>query len=185
MACYFKSSVAEFLATDPAEVLTSLTLGYASEFASAKSDQHLTWWADLDSLRSALESTIGLRAGAANWQLLLEFTIPRKIKRIDCILLAGDSIILLECKTGEVEAEARRQVEHYALMLHYFHKPSDRRKLVPIVVTRSMKEIEFAAQQQELGLHTLPSYWIARTQTCQWNSCPNYFSIPSLPYQQI
>lgn len=180
MACYFQSSVEQFLETDPGELLTALTLGYAREFSSAKSDQHLTWWDDLESLRTALASLAALRSSAADWHILLEFSIPRKPKRIDCVLLAGDHIILLECKTGDIGTEARRQVEQYALLLHYFHKPSSQKRLLPIVVTRSMKEAVVDDRQQELELPSLPSYWIAPTQVCSWTQLPDVLlrSIP-------
>ena len=72
---------------------------------------------------------------AGNWGLLLEFSIPRKEVRIDAVLLIHDEIVILEAKSGVDFFQARRQIEEYALLLHYFHKASDERVIVPIIVS--------------------------------------------------
>ncbi len=179
MACYFRSTVRGFIETSPSEVLTSLTLRYASDdFAEMRSELPLTWWDDLDSLRSALIQVEQERPDAAVWPVMLEFTIPRKGKRLDVVLLTGGEIVVLECKTGLPTSEAIRQVEEYALLLHYFHKGSDRQRIVPIVVSRANLDPpgligrREALRQDELGFETLPSYWIRPTQVCSWSGLP-------------
>ena len=179
MACYFQSTLAEFLGTPDNELLSRLTLAYAADgFAEMRTDLALTWWNDLESLRSALHEVCNARPGAKHWHILLEFTIPRKLRRLDVVLLDGERIVLLECKTGAFTAGAMRQVEEYALLLHYFHKPSDRKRIVPIVVSRAYVDEAAAVRQaesyrqQELGFEALPSYWIAPTQICTWGTLP-------------
>jgi hypothetical protein len=176
MACYFRSTVLEFLATSDTEVLSALTLAYAADgFAEMRTELALTWWNDLDSVREALRGVCDARRDAERWFVCLEFTIPRKQRRIDLVLLDGERIILIECKTGELTAEALRQVEEYALLLHYFHKPSDRKKILPIVVTRAGVDALQASRrmeslsQGELGFDALPRYWIAPTQISSWD----------------
>ncbi|MEO6803141.1 MAG: DNA/RNA helicase domain-containing protein [Granulicella sp.] len=152
------------------EVLATLTIAYAKAgFAQMRTDTPLTWWSDLASLRIALQTLESLVPSSANWQLLLEFSIPRKEKRIDIVLLTGAEILLLECKRGPANQDAVRQVEEYALLLHYFHRPSDQRHIYPIVVSAAHEQqVQELRRQQELGFPTLPSYWIAPTQTCSW-----------------
>ncbi len=173
MACYFHASVAEFLRTAPSEVFTQLTLGHAADgFAEMRTELPLTWWSDLESLRVALELVVIERKDAADWHLLLEFTIPRKMMRVDVVLVTPAAIVILECKTGSIHSEALRQVEEYALLLHYFHKPSDQKRLLPIVVSRSVERNKAALRQHELELPSLPSYWISPTQSSSWQEMP-------------
>ena len=179
MACYFRSTLAEFLATPDTEVLSKLTLAYAADgFAEMRTELALTWWNDLDSLRSALHAVCRNNCDAAQWHILLEFTVPRKLRRLDVVLLDGERIVILECKTGALTADAMRQAEEYALLLHYFHKPSHRKKIVPIVVSRANVDAVQAVRQseslrqEELGFEALPSYWIAPTQVCSWEKLP-------------
>jgi len=173
MTCYFESSIAGFFETSPGEVLAQLTLHHAADgFAEMRSEVPLTWWDDIGSLRTALGAVVSEDADAARWQLVLEFTIPRKLKRLDVVLVTSGPILLLECKTGDANSEARRQIEQYALLLHYFHKPSDQRHLVPIVVSRSRAGGGSTTRQQELELRSLPSFWIAPTQVSDWAALP-------------
>jgi hypothetical protein len=171
MASYFRSSFAGFLQTPESEVLAALTLGYSrSGFAQMHTEQALTWWDDLAALRRSLDELHAAHAGAAGWQLLLEFSVPRKERRLDVVLLTGSEIILLECKRGAATAEAIRQVEEYALLLHYFHQPSDRQHIVPIVVSASAGAgRRLDRRQSELEFATLPSFWIAPTQVSSWD----------------
>ncbi len=69
------------------------------------------------------------------WGLLFEFSIPRKEKRIDVVLLIRSLIVVLEAKTRLFESNAKRQIEEYSLLLHYFHKPSTEHLIVPVLVS--------------------------------------------------
>jgi hypothetical protein len=173
MACYFHASVAEFLRTSPSEVFSQLTLRHAADgFAEMRTELPLTWWNDLGSLRNAVELLVDSRQDALGWHLLLEFTIPRKMKRLDVVLVTSSAIVILECKTGSMNSEAQRQVEEYAMLLHYFHKLSDRKRLVPIVVSRSVERSGANLRQRELEFPSLPSYWISPTESCSWHDLP-------------
>src|SRR6266403_578655 len=136
MASYFRATLRDFLDTSDTEVLAKLTLAYAnSGFSRMHTDQPLTWWDDLVELRQALHALTTANPSSNYWQILLEFSIPRKERRLDIVLLTGAEIILLECKRGPATTEALRQVEEYALLLHYFHKPSHQQHIYPIVVS--------------------------------------------------
>jgi len=125
MASYFRSSLTEFLTTSESEVLATLTLAYANTgFSKMHTDLPLAWWDDLAALRLALQQLATTFPASSEWQLLLEFSVPRKEHRLDVVLLTGEEIILLECKRGPATHDAIKQVEEYALLLHYFHKSS-------------------------------------------------------------
>jgi len=145
-------------------------------------DLPLTWWDDLELLRGALYGLLSGTPAAAEWQLLLEFSVPRKERRLDIVLLTGSEIILIECKRGPVTPDALRQVEEYALLLHYFHKPSYEQRIYPIVVSASAQKQAQTIEQRELLFRTLPSFWIAPTSVSSWALLPDLLaSIPEAP----
>jgi hypothetical protein len=137
MACFFKANVQDFLSSSDERVLARLSTGYANRgYTTQYSQQTLAWDRDIRSLRQALEACVARSETARDWGLLLEFSIPRKEKRIDIVLLVRGLIVLLEAKTGGVASDAKQQIEEYALLLHYFHKPSNGRKIAPILVSQ-------------------------------------------------
>jgi hypothetical protein len=180
MSSYFRSTVEHFLRTTRSELLAALTLGYSGAgFRAMSTDTPLTWWNDLDRLQDALQRVCEEREDALRWGLLLEFTVPRKLNRLDVVLLAGEQIVLLECKTGLAAGDARRQVETYALLLHYFHAGSTNRQILPIIVSHAnraaseRKAQKLALRQTELGFEALPSFWIRHAQFCSWPELPD------------
>jgi hypothetical protein len=181
MASYFRASLSTFLDTSETDVLAKLTLAYAGAgFTQMHTDLPLTWWDDLASLRLALAKLKSDKPASSKWKVLLEFSVPRKERRLDIVLLTGAEIILLECKRGPATQDAVRQVEEYALLLHYFHKPSHLQHIHPIVVSASTPEQEpTTSRQHELIFPTLPSFWIAPTVISSWSSLPHLLaSIP-------
>jgi len=88
--------------------------------------------------------------------VLLEFWIPRRLRRADVVLLIGDLIVVIEFKSGDNLQGALPQVEDYALDLADFHEPSRNRKIFPLVVARTMRRKPFhpAAQIQPTQLVT-------------------------------
>jgi hypothetical protein len=72
----------------------------------------------------------------------LEYPIPRRQKRIDAVLLAGENILVLEFKIGGTtyDASARRQVEDYALDLRDFHEWSHGHTIIPLLIATNAPE---------------------------------------------
>lgn len=71
-----------------------------------------------------------------NGQIIFEYVIPRLGKRIDVVLLLGGIVFCLEFKVGEsriLEADVD-QVLDYALDLKNFHKLSQDKIIVPILI---------------------------------------------------
>ncbi len=173
MASFFRASVGEFLALSEGEILSRLSVGYANRgYTTQFSDQILTWEVELRSFRTALNSCVQQMPTASGWGVLLEFSIPRKEKRIDIVVLVGDQIVILEAKSSDPTAEARRQVEEYSLLLHYFHKGSAEKKIVPILIWPNASETSVDSLRQLEMFPQLAAYWISDLLLSNWQRLP-------------
>jgi len=94
--------------------------------------------------------------------LLLEFSIPRKEMRIDIVLLIRDVIVILEARLGMLLRTQSARLKSTRFFLHYFHKASTERWIVPIIVSNEMDEPHLSALNQNEVFPQLASYWIAR-----------------------
>jgi len=171
MASFYQATVAEFLSQTAEHVLARLSTGYANRgYTTQYADQTLTWERDLRSLWTSLEQCVAAAQQANAWGLILEFSIPKKELRIDAVLLVGEAVVILEAKTGAVGAQAHRQIEEYALLLHYFHKASDQRRIVPILVTREPATPSLLDLNQQEFFPQLTSYWITPVLRSSWEN---------------
>jgi hypothetical protein len=169
MASFYRASVGEFLAQTDEQILAGLAISYANRgYTSQYSDQTLTWERDIRSLKAALERCVEKSHHAASWGLLLEFCIPRKEIRIDVVLLVRNEIVILEAKSSDAGIQARRQIDEYALLLHYFHKASSSRRIVPIIVWPGSKEPKLDVLKQFELFPQLSSYWISNVTESTW-----------------
>ena len=169
MASFFRSNVAEFLGLSPSELLAQLSIAYAKRgYTSQYSDQTLTWEHDLRSLRTSLSECVEANSAAEGWQILLEFSIPRKEKRIDIVLLIGDQIVIIEAKSRSEFLQAKRQIEEYALLLHFFHKASDQRRIIPIIVSPQANEPTLDSLNQFEMFPQLATYWVESVIVSPW-----------------
>lgn len=131
-----RASVEKFLEADPDQWAKQLVgelvnWGFSTEMITLRSYE-----ASVSALREAfltLRETLPLSLA---WDLLFEFQLLRRQKRIDLVIVANDRLIVLEFKTGISGAgrDAHIQVEDYAFDLRDFHEPSHCRLIVPIVV---------------------------------------------------
>ena len=170
MPAFYRASLPAFLATSESELTGHLTTAYAhSGFSNQKTAQTKAWINDVLHLRTTLDTLLHHRPSAADWTILLEFEIPRKERRIDVVLLAGDAIILLELKSSTGGLEAARQVEEYALLLHYFHRPSRYRHIHAFVVSPETTT-HLTRQQLFLPIVEAPRFWIAPVQQVAWTN---------------
>jgi hypothetical protein len=174
MSSFYSSNVASFLEEQNEIVFAALHSGYArTGHTTLFSEQTLTWEADLQSLRSILTQLVSKRQEANAWTLIFEYSIPRREKRIDIVLLTKTLIVLVECKRALATTDARRQVEEYALLLHYFHQPSQRRRIYPVVVAAKVNLLrsgveDSISRQRELGFDSLPTFWISPVRSLLW-----------------
>lgn len=174
MACFYRASVGEFLAQNQEQVLARLEIAYANRgYTSQYSAQILTWERDIRSLWRSLEQCVTHSDSAKSWGLLLEFSIPRKEMRIDVILLIREVVVVLEAKTGNAASQAKRQIEEYALLLHYFHKASTDHRIVPIIVSPEAIKPDLSALNQCDLFPQVATYWISPVVRSCWQDLPS------------
>ncbi len=170
MPAFFQSKVCEFLSLSDSELVGMLARGYAAaRFTDMKTAQTESWAADCVKLREALRSAVDADIAACRWDLLLEFAIPRKEKRVDAILLLNGRIVVIEFKSGMPTSEHRRQVEEYALLLHYFHQPSNGRSIIPLLLS-DLAFDSTLSRQRELAFEETAAYWIDPVTTTNWRN---------------
>lgn len=173
MTSFYKSSVEDFLAQSDVHVLVRLETAYARQgYTSLFSDQTLTWERDISLLREALLRCTEKSKSAKSWGLLLEFSIPRKELRIDLVLLIREVIVVLEAKTALAASQAKRQVEEYALLLHYFHQASAECRIVPVIVSPAAGEPNYDAINQVELFPQMPGYRVAGISRSSWEGLP-------------
>lgn len=126
---YFADTISRFLQTTDNEILAELERG-SREFSSLYSTQGRAWDRELQDLRPML----GKYSGKGS--IVFEYTIPRLGRRIDVILLLEGIVFILEYKAFKdtFQSADAIQVFDYALDLKNFHKESEHRYIVPILV---------------------------------------------------
>jgi Uncharacterized conserved protein (DUF2075) len=174
LAAFYRSSVSDFLSISEGEILARLSIEYAKRgYTSQYTDQTLTWKRDVHYLRDVLTHCVQHDRHAANWGVLVEFPIPRKEVRIDIVLLIGGQIVILEAKSGAAFLQARKQIEEYALLLHFFHKTSADRKIVPIIVSpEATQHPNFDLLNQQEMFPQLAVYWVDKVVAATWENLP-------------
>ena len=126
--CLYHSSFAEFISADDDTILGKLWDEYHG--------------VTLSTTKEALKSEITIMKDVVssfevkNGEIVFEYNIPRLGKRIDVVLLLNGIVFGLEFKVGKssiLEADVD-QVLDYALDLKHFHKFSEDRLIVPILI---------------------------------------------------
>jgi hypothetical protein len=134
MPAYKRLSLQEFQTESDSSIIGELAQANAAARFPIPPEQIDAWRVQAQPLRAAASHIAQLWPDALNWELLLEYPIPRLGKRIDAVLLAHNFVIVIEFKTGDAPAAGVQQVEEYALLLSYFHQPSHNRQIVPVVI---------------------------------------------------
>jgi hypothetical protein len=174
MSSFYRATAEHFVSESEEHILAKLAVAYANRgFTRQYSDQTLTWNRDIRSLKESLGECIRRLDSAKKWGVLLEFSIPRKERRIDAVLLILDTVVIVEAKTGDAGQAARRQIEEYGLLLHYFHKASAERKIVPIVVSQSQDRPVVRLKPREV-MPQAPGYWVREIVTTSWRDLSEF-----------
>ena len=126
--CLYHNTIGEFFNEDPNATLGILCANYHGDALTTTRE---AWEGEIAILKRALR----------HWQdsdgrILFEYDIPRLGKRLDVVLLLNGVVFCLEFKVGEkkiLEADVD-QVLDYALDLKNFHKFSEDRVIVPILI---------------------------------------------------
>lgn len=132
--CLFNSDFTSFLNKDIDSIFGALCDNYHGDALTTTRE---AWKAEIAIMRKTL-STLN----DENGQIIFEYDIPRLGKRIDVVLLYRGIIFCVEFKVGEtriLEADVD-QVLDYALDLKNFHKFSEDKVIVPILVATKFSE---------------------------------------------
>lgn len=132
--CLFYSDFSQFIDKDINSVFGTLCDNYHGEALTTTRE---AWKSEIIIMRDVLSKLID-----KNGQIIFEYDIPRLGKRIDVVLLYRGIVFCIEFKVGEtkiLEADID-QVLDYALDLKNFHKFSQDKVIVPILVaTKALK----------------------------------------------
>lgn len=126
--CLYSSSIEEFVNKDENSILGLLNDNY---HGIALTTTREAWKTEISILKDVLKEPT-----YAQGEIVFEYDIPRLGKRIDVVLLLEGIIFCLEFKVGEsriLEADID-QVLDYALDLKNFHKYSQDKLIVPILI---------------------------------------------------
>ena len=131
--CLYESDIASFLNKETDVVFGALCGHYHGEVLTMQME---AWKAEIEILQNALALWTG-----SGGRIIFEYDIPRLRKRIDVVLLLGGIIFCLEFKVGEsaILEKDIDQVLDYALDLNNFHKYSQGKVIVPILIATKYK----------------------------------------------
>ena len=131
--CLYESNIDSFLGKDKDSIFGILCENYHGD---AQTTTREAWSREIEILQDKLLPWKG-----SDGHIVFEYDIPRLGKRIDVVLLLKGIVFCLEFKVGESiihEADVD-QVLDYALDLKNFHKFSQDRLIVPILVATKYK----------------------------------------------
>src|SRR5258705_6894237 len=132
---YYRSRIETFLNKNSFEILGQLNLR-GSEFASQYGDVVTSWDNSIEIFKKSLLELKQLNPRSKEWNIFLEYEVPRLSSRIDVVLIADDLIFVIEFKNGRKEyiLSEKNQVEDYANDLKDFHLESRNRIIIPILL---------------------------------------------------
>ena len=139
--CLYHDQVVDFLSADEQSVLGTLCDSY---HGTVQSTQIEAWKGEISIMKNTLSSLNDERG-----QIIFEYDIPRLGKRIDVVLLLKGIIFCIEFKVGEkdiLETDVD-QVLDYSLDLTNFHKFSENRLIVPVLIATKYRSKSTAIQK--------------------------------------
>lgn len=131
--CLYNSNIKEFITEDSNSIFGVLCDNYHGEALTTTRE---AWKGEILLLKELLAGY-----SCDDGQIIFEYDIPRLGKRIDAVLLLRGIVFCLEFKVGEskiLEADVD-QVLDYALDLKNFHKFSQDRIIVPILIATNYR----------------------------------------------
>lgn len=124
----YNREIKAFLNTEKESIFGTLCEGYHGDALTTTRE---AWLGEIDILQSALR-----RWENSDAYIVFEYDIPRLGKRLDVVLLLKGIIFCLEFKVGETKILENDidQVLDYALDLKNFHKLSEDKVIVPVLI---------------------------------------------------
>src|SRR5689334_8136393 len=133
MPAYYRALFPEFISHSDSEIIGAVTIANGRSRFPLDPEQIDAWKLQLPALRSCI-SSLSNKFTAQDWSVLLEYPIPLLGDCLDCVLLCGGLIVVVEFKSDEQSANtARRQAEDYAANLANFHEGSEKRVIETVV----------------------------------------------------
>jgi hypothetical protein len=142
---YYRDRLTPFVDADRTRIIGSLSSAAArSGFNTQYGGQTNAWEEQVEILKSAARALRQSEFRCDEWELILEYELPRRQKRPDAILLAHDIIFVIEFKIGAIHYDAadQWQVKEYALDLRDFHAESRGKKIVPMLCATEAPTLE-------------------------------------------
>lgn len=169
MPAYYADSVGSFQLTPLETLELTLTRAYESDrYKDLITAQIAAWRAQLQTLKQALGDSHLDAFRPEDWGLAIEFVVPRKMGRIDAVLLMGGTLVVFEFKTDNFDSSAADQVEDYCLDLINFHQPSHGRITYPVVVANTGTAPQ--TRRTQIFNELQPSTFVDSTQLADWLS---------------
>ena len=135
MSAYYRSTVQSFLATPAANIVGSLSSAQILRYSGDHAMQLSAWRAQITLLRRILEPLTEEHQNVRKWGVLFEYPLLRLQRRLDVVILAGDTVVVVEFKVGSENylSQDIHQVEDYALDLRDFHGASHDLNIWPVL----------------------------------------------------
>ncbi len=146
--CLYNNCIEEFIKIDDNSIFGELCDGYHGESLTTTRE---AWKSEISIMKDVLS-----KLTTKNGKIIFEYDIPRLGKRIDVVLLLEGIIFCLEFKVGETRILENDvdQVLDYALDLKNFHKFSEDRIIVPILIatnySRSSTDIKMSVYDDRI-----------------------------------
>ena len=131
--CLFNSNFKEFVDISPDAIFGSLCQNYHGEALTTTRE---AWIEEISIMKQIVSKYV-----SEDGQIVFEYDIPRLGKRIDVVMLLKGIVFCIEFKVGESKILESNidQVLDYALDLKNFHKFSEDKIIVPILVATKYK----------------------------------------------
>lgn len=143
---YYKKTISRFLDEETSSILGELIVNHTNR--QLEDLQRNAWINQIEILKDQLQGLSGV--------VYFEFAIPRMGKRVDNVVVIGDSIFIIEFKVGDEKFEnySQTQVLDYTLDLKNFHEGSHEARLIPVLVATNGGE-ESCKIQDVLSLNSV------------------------------
>lgn len=142
MSAYFSSTFQVHQNTPTDQIIGTITLSYGNQHLDLKQQQTKSWHDIVEIFKQFFHNNSTTIDNLSNWEILYEYKIPRRAKRIDVVLLSGRLIFVIEVKSKQIvyKSADKAQLEDYCLDLRDFHFESKGRIIIPILLCTDAPE---------------------------------------------
>lgn len=139
MSAFYSATISDFLAKDKDSILGTLALAGGNDLP-----QMQAWEEEISILKNLLTNDITDADGA----VLFEYSIPRFRSRADVVLLIRGLVFCIEFKVGKnvYDSQDILQAGSYARDLKNFHKESQEKIVIPILVATEATDTQEAIE---------------------------------------